>query len=167
MNNFFIILLKQNVIFMKKLILFIFICAIAIPGSSGINAQTKKKTGSKAKTTIVKEEIGEPIQEILDKNAKMTEALGDIEPSYVYQILNSQAFFGAAATVASSNPNYKLTGADKQALKDSFSKMFNAMKPGLVKYGYTQAKVNKLIDDLKTEVNKQINQLTTLRGFYM
>ena len=152
---------------MKKFIVFLFISVMALPLSSGIYAQSKKKSATKAKTSVVKEQIGEPIQEILNQNDQITASLDEVDPSIVYQIIKTQAFLGPAAQVAASNPGYRLNGADKQALKNSFSKMLNAMKPGLVKNGNSQAQVNNLIEGIKTELNKSINQMTTLSGFYM
>ena len=130
-------------------------------------AQSKKKSGKKTGTTVVKEKVGEPIQEIINQNDEIIASIDQLDPSLVYQIINTQAFLGPAAQVAASNPNYQLTSADKQALKNSFTKMLDSMKPGLVKMGNTKAQVNKVIGDIQNELNKQINQLVTLKGFYM
>ena len=154
---------------MKKAVLFL-LAAILTVGAFDAQAQ-KKKSASKAKTTAVAAKPdGEPIKQIIEKNdlvVKDIKTLEQTDPSLIYQVISTRAFLGPALEIASQNSSYQLTANDKKALIASFNKMLDAMKPGLVKAGNSQANVNKTINDLKTTLASQINKLVILQGFYM
>lgn len=156
---------------MKKVVLFI-LAAILTVGIFDVQAQKKKSTSkTKAKTTTVAvNPDGEPIKQIIEQNDLLINDIKELEttnPSIIYQVLSTKAFLGPALDIASTNPSYQLTANDKKSLVASFNKLLDAMKPGLVKAGNTQAKVNKTIGDLKTTLASQINKLVILQGFYM
>ena len=156
---------------MKKAVL-ILLAAIITIAALDVQAQKKKPTSkTKAKTTtVVTNPDGEPIKQIIEQNEVLVNDIKELEetnPSVIYQVIATQAFLGPALDIASQNPSYQLTTNDKKALVASFNKMLDAMKPGLVKAGNSQTKVNKTIGDLKTILASQINKLVLLQGFYM
>lgn len=155
---------------MRKAILFL-LAAILTVGAFDLQAQKKRSTTkTKARTTVVATNPdGEPIKQILEQNELVVQdikTLEETDPSLIYQVISTKAFLGPALDIASQYPSYKLTDNDKNALIASFNKMLDSMKPGLVKAGNSEAKVNKTIDDLKTTLATQIKKLVLLQGFY-
>lgn len=157
-----------------KRILALLLTALMVIGASDAMAQKKSSTTrskSKAKTTAeAPATLGEPIKQIIEENQGVISDIQKLEresPSVVYQVLKTRAFMGPAVQIASENSDYRLTNADKKALIQSFNQVLDATKPGLVKAGYKQANVNKMISDMKSVMASEINKLVILRGFYM
>lgn len=150
-----------------KRFLILLLTALSVVGASDAMAQKKSSTKT---TAAAPASLGEPIKQIVEVNEVVISDIQKLEksdPSVIYQVLKTRAFMGPALEFASNNSDYRLTTADKKALIESYNKVLDAMKPGLVKAGYNQTNVNKMISDVKSVVASEINKLVTLQGFYM